>query len=166
MKENLLEHQGVVREVGKGCVTVALETAGCRTCGQGGSCGIGKLAAGRPAPLVVLPTERADLQVGDPVLLQVPEGRLAISALLGYLFPAIALLAGAGLGHAMGGSDGAAALGAMAGFLAALAMARLAIAVAPCLLPAPRVRSVFAAKLRPFPGPGVQRGDSPSRLTQ
>lgn len=44
-----IEHRGVVQRVEGGLAIVAMETAGCASCGQGGSCGIGKMAVGRPA---------------------------------------------------------------------------------------------------------------------
>ena len=47
--------------------------------------------------------------------------------LLGYLSPALAMLLGAGIGAAINGGDGAPALGAIAGFLVALSIARMAI---------------------------------------
>lgn len=61
----------------------------------------------------------------------------ALSALLGYLFPAAAMLAGAWLGALSDGSDGAAALGAIAGFLAALAAARVVLGLLPAPQPIP-----------------------------
>ena len=48
---------------------------------------------------------------------------------LGYLFPGIAMLMGAALAAALDGRDGVAALGAMGGFLSALILARLALAL-------------------------------------
>ena len=55
------------------------------------------------------------------------------AALFAYLSPAIAMLLGAWLGASFDGTDGATALGAMAGFLSALAVARVVIG----LIPAP-----------------------------
>lgn len=60
-----------------------------------------------------------------------PANAPALPAMLGYLFPALALVAGAVLGALIEGTDGGTALGAMLGFLAALALARLALAVLP-----------------------------------
>jgi sigma-E factor negative regulatory protein RseC len=49
------------------------------------------------------------------------------------------MLFGAWLGAAFDGSDGATALGAIAGFLGALAIARVAIGLVPGLMPAPQL---------------------------
>ena len=83
--------------------------------------GIGKSAAGRPATSLTLP------------------------ALLGYLFPVFAMLVGAWVGSLLDGANGAAALGAIAGFLGALAVARLVIGLmpAPQLIPLSNHSSAF-----------------------
>ena len=138
MSTNLIEHRGVVQRVDNGLAIVAMETAGCSSCGQGGSCGIGKLAAGRPATLLTLPVSAA-IKAGDEVSIALPASKLTLSAVLGYLFPAFAMLFGAWLGAMLDGSDGATALGAMIGFLAALAIARVVIGLVPGLLPAPQL---------------------------
>ncbi|HEX6736021.1 MAG TPA: SoxR reducing system RseC family protein, partial [Azonexus sp.] len=79
------------------------------------------------------------VQAGDEVCIALPSGKLTLSAVLGYLFPAFAMIFGAWLGAALDGSDGATALGAMVGFLGALAVARLVIGLLPGLVPAPRL---------------------------
>ena len=141
MSAGMIEHRGIVQRVEAGKAIVAMETAGCSSCGQGSSCGIGKVVSGRPATLLTLPVS-GDLKAGDFVLVGLPEGRLTISALLGYLFPAFAMLFGAWFGSALDGSDGATALGAMAGFLAALGIARFAIGLVHGLMPAPQLISI------------------------
>ena len=73
------------------------------------------------------------------MLIGLPESKLTLSALLGYLFPAFAMLFGAWLGATLEGTDGATALGAIAGFLGALAIARVAIGLVPGLMPAPQL---------------------------
>ena len=138
MSAKMIEHRGIVQRVEGGKAIVAMETAGCSSCGQGSSCGIGKMAGGRPATLLTLPVG-GDVKAGDLVLIGLPESRLTLSALLGYLFPAFAMLFGAWLGALREGSDGATALGAIAGFLVALTIARLVIGLAPGLLPAPQL---------------------------
>lgn len=140
MSAGMIEHRGIVQRVEAGKAIVAMETSGCSSCGQGGSCGIGKMASGRAATLLTLPTT-ADLKAGDLVSIALPESRLTLSALLGYLFPAFAMLIGAWLGATLVGSDGGTALGAMAGFLAALAIARILIGLIPGLLPTPQLIS-------------------------
>jgi len=131
-------YRAIVQRVQDGKAIVAMETAGCGTCGQGASCGIGRLAAGRPATLVALPTELA-LRPGDEVRVVLTAARVNRSALLGYFFPALAMLAGAGLGAALDGRDLAAAIGAIAGLLGALAVTRVASALMPSLTPSPRL---------------------------
>jgi sigma-E factor negative regulatory protein RseC len=134
----LIEHRGVVQRVEAGQAIVAMETAGCASCGQGSSCGIGKMASGRPATLLTLPVS-GDIKAGDLVSIGLPENRLTLSALLGYLFPAFAMIFGAWFGSVLDGSDGATAFGAIVGFLGALAIARLVIGLIPGLLPAPQL---------------------------
>lgn len=138
MSAGLIEHRGIVQRVEDGKALVAMETAGCASCGQGGSCGVGKMAAGRPATLLTLPVG-PEVRAGDLVAIGLPQSRLTVSALLGYLFPAFAMLVGAAFGAGIDGSDGATALGAMAGFIGALAVARVAIGLMPGLMPAPRL---------------------------
>jgi len=138
MATDMIEHRGIVQRVEGGKAIVAMETAGCSSCGQGSSCGIGKMAGGRPATLLTLPVS-GDIRAGDLVSIALPASKLSLSALLGYLFPAFAMLLGAWLGATLEGSDGATALGAIAGFLGALAIARVAIGLVPGLMPAPQL---------------------------
>lgn len=141
MSVHMIEHRGIVQRLEGGKAIVAMETAGCATCGQGGSCGIGKMASGRAATLLTLPVS-GDIRAGDTVTIGLPASRLTLSALLGYLFPAFAMICGAWLGALHDGSDGATALGAIGGFLGALALARVAIGLIPGLLPAPQLLPV------------------------
>lgn len=138
MATDMIEHRGIVQRVDGGKAIVAMETAGCSSCGQGSSCGIGKMAGGRPATLLTLPVS-GDIRAGDLVSIALPVSKLSLSALLGYLFPAFAMLLGAWLGATLEGTDGATALGAIAGFLGALAIARVAIGLVPGLMPAPQL---------------------------
>jgi sigma-E factor negative regulatory protein RseC len=138
MSAKMIEHRGIVQRVEAGQAIVAMETAGCSSCGQGSSCGIGKMASGRPATLLTLPVS-GDIKAGDLVSIGLPESRLTLSALLGYLFPAFAMIFGAWFGSVLDGSDGATALGAIVGFLGALAIARVVIGLIPGLLPAPQL---------------------------
>lgn len=138
MSAKMIEHRGIVQRVEGGKALVAMETAGCASCGQGSSCGVGKMAAGRPATLLSIPVT-GEVKAGDWVLIGLPQSQLTLSALLGYLFPAFAMLFGAWLGASFDGSDGATALGAMLGFLLALAIARAALVLAPGLMPTPHL---------------------------
>ena len=138
MNAKVIEHRGVVHRVENGKAIVAMETGGCSSCGQGSSCGIGKMASDRGATLLAFEVG-TDIRAGDQVNIVLRESCLTVSALFGYLFPAFAMLLGAWFGASADGSDGAAALGAMAGFLAALAIVRIVIRLAPGLSPAPRL---------------------------
>ncbi|MDE2440919.1 MAG: SoxR reducing system RseC family protein [Betaproteobacteria bacterium] len=149
MSAHLIEHRGVVQRIDNGMALVAMETAGCPSCGQGSSCGVGKMAAGRPATLMTIPVS-ADIKAGDFVLIGIPESKLTLSALLGYLFPAFAMLFGAWLGASLEGSDGGTALGAIVGFLGALAVARVLIGLVPGLMPAPQLIPI-SNQSTPFP---------------
>ena len=138
MNARVIKHLGLVQRVEGGQAIVAMATGGCSSCGQGSHCGIGKLASGRATTL--LPFEvGAEVRVGDQVCIVLRESCLTVSALFGYLFPAIAMLLGAWFGTTVDGSDGATALGAVAGFLAALAIVRLVVRRLPGLLPGPRL---------------------------
>ena len=133
MSARMIEHRGIVHRVDGGKAIVAMETAGCS------SCGIGKMASGRPATMLTIPVS-GDIKAGDLVLIGLPESKLTLSALLGYLFPAFAMLLGAWLGSSIEeGSDAATALGAIAGFIAALVIARIAIGLVPNLMPVPQL---------------------------
>lgn len=148
MSAGMIEHRGIVQRVEGGKAIVAMETAGCASCGQGSSCGVGKMAAGRPATLLTLPVS-GDIRAGDVVIVGLPENRLTLSALMGYLFPAFAMLLGAWLGSALAETDAATALGAIAGFIVALVLARIAIAIMPELMPAPMLKPL-SIRTSPF----------------
>lgn len=154
MSARTIEQRGIVQRIEGDMAIVAMATTGCSSCGQGSSCGIGKMASGRAATLLTLPVS-AEIRVGDAVSIALPEDRLTLGAFLGYLFPAFAMLLGAWSGAMFDGSDGATALGALSGFLGALFIARLVIARLPGLLPAPQLihplsRSPIAGIAKPF----------------
>ena len=110
MSAGLVEHRGVIRRIQDGRAVVAMDTGGCRSCGHGASCGIGKIAGDRPATLLSLQSSPG-LKVGDIVAVTLSERRLNRSALFGYLMPAVGMLVGAWVGQALVGSDGASAVG-------------------------------------------------------
>ena len=138
MSTTIIEHRGIVQRVENGKAIVAMETAGCSSCSQSSGCGIGKMASGRPATLLTLPVS-AGIKAGDQVSIALPENRLTLSALFGYLFPAITMLLGAWLGASHDGSDGATAIGAIAGFIGALLTLRILVGLVPGLMPAPEL---------------------------
>lgn len=123
-----VEHAAVVHRVTKDKLTLAVDTSGCNACGHGSSCGLGKLAKGgaQAATLLELNND-GDFKVGDRISLQYPTSHLTATTLFGYLFPALLLLLGSGLGMALFDTDAAAAIGAVLGFLLALLIARLSL---------------------------------------
>jgi sigma-E factor negative regulatory protein RseC len=138
MSSDMIEHRGIVQRVEGGKVIVAMETGGCESCGHGSSCGLGKIAGARASTLLTL-SASGNLKAGDVVTIGLPENRMTVTALIGYLFPAVALLLGAGLGATLAGSDEATALGAIVGFLGALGIARIALWIVPGLHPVPQL---------------------------
>jgi sigma-E factor negative regulatory protein RseC len=143
MKSVMIEHWGMVKCIDGGRATVVVETTSCSVCGHGGHCGIGKCAIGGQAAMLDLPTV-AGLKVGDFVNVGIPERNLSLAALIGYLFPVLATLAGALIGVVSGGTDSATALGAAAGFIGSLIVARIAIDFTPGLSPRPQFIPAFS----------------------
>jgi len=135
MNSKVIEHRGIVQRVEGGKAIVALDTAGCGACGHESACGIGQLAKGRAASLITLQI-LSGIKAGDRVNITLRESCLTVFALIGYLFPVLTMLVGAWIGVLLDGSDGAAAVGAMAGFLIALVMVRMTILLLPGLTPA------------------------------
>ena len=141
-RARMVEHRGVIRRVEAGRAIVIMETTGCAACQQGSACGVGKIAAGRSATQLSIPLSEpaaCQLKAGDFVVLGVPENGLTLSALLGYLFPAFAMLLGAWVATGISPHDGATALGAMLGFLSALLIARTLLHFLPNWMPSPQL---------------------------
>ncbi|MGE5471365.1 MAG: SoxR reducing system RseC family protein [Bacteroidota bacterium] len=138
MSRGMIEHWGMVQHVDGGQATVVVERTACGVCGHGGHCGMSKHAVGGQAAVLNLPAAD-DLKAGDFVNVGLPESRLSLAALFGYLFPALATLAGALVGMSAGGTDAATALGAGAGFVGSLVIARVAITFTPGLSPRPQL---------------------------
>ncbi|MER2518346.1 MAG: SoxR reducing system RseC family protein [Candidatus Accumulibacter phosphatis] len=132
----MIEHRAVVQRVEGGRAILAINLAACASCSQGG-CGIGKMGGGRPT-LLTLPVS-GPLRAGDMVVVALPESRLSVAALIGYLFPVLAMLLGAGSAVSLDGSDAAAGLGAIAGLVVALSLGRLLIGRLPGLMPSPQL---------------------------
>ncbi|QID19470.1 SoxR reducing system RseC family protein [Nitrogeniibacter mangrovi] len=142
MNVERLAHAGVVQSVDGDHALVVMDTGGCAACGHGSHCGVGQMAAGRAATVLRVPATRP-LRAGERVTVSVPVHALTVSAVLGYVLPAVALLVGAGLGQAAG-SDRAAVLGAAAGFFGAMAAGRALMAAFPALRVTPRLESPHA----------------------
>ncbi|MDR3086652.1 MAG: SoxR reducing system RseC family protein [Azoarcus sp.] len=129
--------QGTVLALHEGKVMVRLNaapTGGCSACACGSACGIGRLVAvGKtntanpinPGRSIQLNLDAPPgIRVGDRVSLIAPRASLPLLALLGYVFPAFAMLAGAALGESFYGSDGITALFSLSAFLLTLALVR------------------------------------------
>lgn len=124
----MAERRAIVVGIDEGTVTLRAEGA-CTDCvGCAGRC---SLFPDDRAGLVVLPASRFDSapRPGDALLLCVPDGWLARTALRGYGVPLLGLLLGAALGHAAGVSlqlpvDVAALAGAVLGTLAAFTLSK------------------------------------------
>jgi len=99
--------------------------AACSSCGGGA--------------LPLLPFEVSETAtVSGPLTNVLRDSALLLSALFGYLLPDFAMLLGAWAGASIDGSNGAAALGAIGGFLAALAIVRQFLRLLPGLPPGSR----------------------------
>ena len=138
MTEAIVEHVGLVKKVLAGRITIAVQLEGCSSCGHGSACGMARLARRQNTADMEFPAPPG-LRVGELVTLRMPENRTGVFALIGYLLPALALVAGAAIGNILGGNDTNTALGALIGFFAALLSAhwlsqRLPI---PSILPTP-----------------------------
>jgi sigma-E factor negative regulatory protein RseC len=138
--EGIIEHPGVVTAIADGRATVSVDTSGCSTCGHGGGCSMARLAKGDASSLMTLDAPEG-LKAGDAITLQLPENRMPVVALLGYMLPTGALILGAGIGDSIGGGGGgsniAAIIGALLGFGVAMAFSRYVIPRIPNLLPEP-----------------------------
>lgn len=135
MSNAMIEHEAVVHSIDGNKLTVAMATGGCSSCGQ---CGMARIAGNRPATLLTLPLS-GNYKVGDVVNVGLPESGMPLTALLGYLFPAVAVLIGAIFGSLIDGSDAATAVGAIAGFLIAMVITRTVIWLLPNLMPTPQL---------------------------
>jgi len=116
-----------VVEIGDGGVWVeGIQRSACNSCSARAGCGQHSLSKlGRPVRLWIETTDH--YQQGDQVILVLPEGSLAFSALSLYGLPLVGLICGALLGY-QGGSDVVSmmsgALGLTLGLLSARMIAR------------------------------------------
>jgi len=120
-----LTKTGVVQSVRNGIAVVAVASGGCSSCGEKSGCAIGRMSGDNKTSLIEVATAE-HVSVGDSVTLSMPQVALHRAALIGYLIPAVTLLAGAIAGQAATGTDGGAAIGALAGLLAGMIPGRMA----------------------------------------
>ena len=137
---DMIEHSAVVQFVKNGRATLSVSTDGCSSCGHSSGCGLSKLVKNDADSTTTMVVDDCEgLHAGDKVTLQLAPEHMTYTVLLGYLFPTLALLVGSGVAMEVFQTDGAAALGAIAGFLIALLLARLAVPFVSRMMPAPRV---------------------------
>ena len=124
----------VTRDAGRAVVEAARQSA-CDGCGAAAAgCGTGVLRGllgRRPVRLAVPLSE--PVEVGDRVVIGIAEETLLRGAAWVYAVPLLAMLAGGGLGEALGGATGMApepfaVLAAVAGLLGGLRLARRRLA--------------------------------------
>jgi len=105
----MIEQQGQVVSASREIVAVRLGgTSGCPACNAGRGCGagiFGRLLNRKPVILNL--SNGLDSPVGQAVVVGLPESLLLRLVLRLYLFPLLAGLAGAVLGHYIAGSNGA-----------------------------------------------------------
>lgn len=120
MTESIVR-RGEVISVVRDRALIRLEPSpGCSACGNRGSCGSGD---GRPRLIEMATPEHA--RAGDRVTVGIPGASLSLAAMLGYLLPSVALLAGAIAAQAVYPGDLAAVAGAGAGLTVGVLVARL-----------------------------------------
>ena len=126
----MIEAEGrIVAVTGDHAEVEYLGGAGCGSCSTEGGCGGGSgggiLGIGsRPQARIQVPTMDMAVVPGDKVVIGLPESGYLQASLAVYLLPLAGLFAGATLVAAIGGTDGAMALGGVAGLGAALFVLR------------------------------------------
>ncbi len=117
-----VERSGKVVGFKQGLAQIRMEPdpSGCSGCGSRATCDSGSSALKD----VHLPMPEGT-RIGDCVMLSMPSSSVALAAVLGYLLPPFFLLLGAIGADTFYGGDAAAVLGAIAGFVSGLLLARL-----------------------------------------
>ena len=118
----MMEEQGTVvaREDG----TVWVETtrrSACHGCGQGAGCGtslFGRLFSSRPNVLAL--DDFLGVDVGERVVIGIPDTLLVRASLAAYALPLVTLIAAAGMAEWLGAGDLVVALAGIAGLVAGL----------------------------------------------
>lgn len=124
----MIEARAVVVSVANGQARVRVidRQEGCGRCDEPGGCRSVKLAyAIRPPASEFSLPDTLGVAVGDEVALTLPDGASLRGALVSYGLGAVALIAGAGLGQVLGGTDGWALGGALVGLLSAFVLNRV-----------------------------------------
>ena len=114
----MASEEGIITRIdGPSAVVRTVKSGDCEACSAKGFCS----DSGREMDVRALNSARA--RVGDRVRIEIPTGAFIKAMSLLYLFPVAALLAGAFIGLALGGDNGA-ALGALVGFVLAVVVVR------------------------------------------
>ncbi len=115
-----IERRGEVVGFERGLARVRLERAAsaCAGCGSRGTCASG-------ATQLIHLRLPEETRLGDRIMVSMPASSVAAAGLLGYLLPSASLIAGAVAAAAFFDGDGAAVLGAALGFIAGLLAARV-----------------------------------------
>ena len=119
-----MKEQVVVRELAPGGVWVeGVQASACESCQAKSGCGQQSLKKlGRPVTLWVETNQK--LSIGDEVLVELPDGAVAMSALVLYGVPLLGLALGAVIASRFGVADWQTFLAACAGLAAGFAIAR------------------------------------------
>ena len=116
-----IRRRGIVVATAPGSVELRWTESQCRGCvGCGGRCG---LFSSNDAGVARLPCDAAALRPGDAIDVEIGAPRLRRAASVAYGLAVIALVAGAALGHAVGGRFASANVGAFVGLLLGTFMA-------------------------------------------
>lgn len=118
---SIVRHGEVISVVHDRALIRLEPSSGCSACGNRGSCGSGDAKS----RLIEMATP-AHARAGDIVTVNIPAASLSLAAMLGYLLPPVALLAGAIAAEQFYSSDLAAVIGAALGLVAGVLAARLA----------------------------------------
>lgn len=138
----MIEHEGIVQSVKDGKAIVSVQTGGCSGCSHQSGCAMGRITGGQDATEMEIAVD-ASIQPGMRVILSLPEERMILATLLAYLLPTLAVLLGSGIAYSEWGSDGATAIGALAGLLSGVLLTRLI----PDWIPVPDVRLASEGQL-------------------
>lgn len=122
---DMVEREGHVVGFSGALTRVRVEAgAACGGCGSHARCGSAGSSSAAQIVELALPAGLSGLAIGDRVSVTMPSANVTRAALLGYLLPAACLVLGAALAG-IEGNDTSAALGAVAGLVAGLALVRL-----------------------------------------
>lgn len=142
----MAETKGTITALDGAHALVRVDDSGCGRCHEPGGCGgvnIGKMLCSAPQVFRVL--NQGNSEVGQRVIIAVPDGVVRRGAFLAYGLPLLTLLIGAFVGSGVAGDPGA-MIGAVAGLVIAFGAVRLA-----------PVKRVAGSQFQPYIDAGVPR---------